>query len=88
MEKTNKKNFPGADLLHYPSGGLLYSRHNLSLLGFEICLDCFNKMLGENYTEKDYLLSKELCFCEDCEQMKHIVVREKRNFIFPFFRLF
>lgn len=54
----------------------------------EICLDCLNELLGEKYTKKDYLLSKDLCLCEDCEQMKHIVVREKRKFVFPFFRSF
>ena len=50
----------------------------------EICLDCFNKMLGTNYTEKDYRLSKETMLCEDCEEMKRIFVKQRRFSVFPF----
>ena len=39
----------------------------------EICLDCFNKECGREYTERDVLLDYDLC--ETCGKIKPCVVR-------------
>ena len=46
--------------------------------------------LTHNFGKFFSVMSQKIatCSCEYCEQMKHIVVREKRKFVFPFFRSF
>lgn len=44
----------------------------------EFCLDCWNKRCNENFTEKEYVLSKELDLCEECGQWKPVIVRVRR----------
>lgn len=43
----------------------------------EFCLDCWNKINGTNYTEKHYIISKELHLCEGCGEYKHVILAEK-----------
>ena len=58
----------------------------------EFCLDCWNKIYGKNYTEKDYVLSRDLDLCEGCGEFKRVIEMERkayylykfRFFIFPF----
>lgn len=45
----------------------------------EFCLDCWNKLNKANYTERDFILSKELDFCEECEKWRHVIVTVRRN---------
>ena len=42
----------------------------------EICLDCFNKESGREYTERDVLLDYDLC--ETCGEIKPCVIRFRR----------
>ena len=42
----------------------------------EICLDCFNKDCGKEYTEYDVLLDYDLC--EFCGKIKPCVIRYRR----------
>ena len=44
----------------------------------EFCLDCWNKLSKRNFTEKEYVLSKELDLCEECGQWKPVIIRVRR----------
>ena len=44
----------------------------------EFCLDCWNKLNKKDFTEKDYVLSRELDLCEECGQWKPVIVRVRR----------
>ncbi len=46
----------------------------------EFCPECLIKVFGVNKKVEDYVLSKELYFCEECCQWKNVVVREKDEF--------
>lgn len=41
----------------------------------EICLDCWNKLNKTNHRANRYIISKDLDFCEECEQYKPVIVR-------------
>ena len=43
----------------------------------EICLDCWNEINDANYTKRDYILSKELCLCEECGEYKQVIIAER-----------
>lgn len=45
----------------------------------EFCLDCLNKMNNSSLTEDDVVLSKYLCFCEECCEFKYTVGIIKEN---------
>lgn len=50
----------------------------------EICLECLNKIMQTNDPPNKYVLSKDLELCEECGQMKHIVIREHIGYeIYP-----
>lgn len=38
----------------------------------EFCLDCWNRMNGTSYTERDVVTDMD--FCEGCEQWKPVIV--------------
>ena len=44
----------------------------------EFCLDCWNKLNKSNFTEKDYVISREPDLCEECGQWKPVIVRARR----------
>lgn len=44
----------------------------------EFCLDCWNKLSNKNFTEKDYVLSRELDLCEECGEWKPVIIRVRR----------
>ncbi len=46
----------------------------------EFCLECWNKINDTNYTEKEYVISKDLYFCENCCDMKNVVVAERKAY--------
>lgn len=43
----------------------------------ELCLDCLNKIMGSNYPPRKFLISKELDLCEECGELKPVVIRIK-----------
>lgn len=43
----------------------------------EICLDCYNEIMGTNDPPEKYVLSKDLDICEECGEMKQIIIRER-----------
>lgn len=47
----------------------------------EFCLDCWNKMMNTNDTEKKLILSKDLDLCEECGQYKRVVVAVRKWYI-------
>ena len=42
----------------------------------EICLECYNEIMGTNNPPEKYVISKDLDICEECCQLKHIIIRE------------
>ncbi len=57
----------------------------------EFCMECLNKISETNFKEKDFIISKDLDFCEECCQLKHVVVISKQAYYrrkIPFFRFF
>ena len=44
------------------------------------CLECLNEISGTNYTEADFILSREPDFCENCGKMVRVVVKRRRRF--------
>ena len=44
----------------------------------EFCLECLNEISGTNYTEADFILSREPDFCENCGKMVRVVVKRRR----------
>ncbi|MBQ2889742.1 MAG: hypothetical protein IJE41_04740 [Clostridia bacterium] len=47
----------------------------------EFCLECFNKINETNYSKYDCVMSSDLCFCEECNEIKKVVIRIRRTFI-------
>ncbi len=43
----------------------------------EFCLKCWNRINGRNDLKNKYVMSKELEFCEECMEFKHVIVRVK-----------
>lgn len=43
----------------------------------EFCLDCWNKIMGSNDSSRKYILSEDLDLCEECGEMKPVIVRIK-----------
>ena len=48
----------------------------------EICLDCWNKLNESNDPARKYLLSWRREFCEDCRQMKRVIIRMRLPYIY------
>ena len=46
----------------------------------EFCLECLNEISGTNYSEADFILSREPDFCENCGKMVRVVVKKRRRF--------
>ena len=44
----------------------------------EFCLDCWNKLNESNFTEKEYVISREPDLCEECGQWKPVIIRARR----------
>ncbi len=53
----------------------------------EFCMECLNKISDTNFKEKDFVMSKGLDYCEECCQLKHIVIKRKTSSDF-FSRIF
>ena len=47
----------------------------------EIYVECFNKITGTNENIKKYVISKDLDLCEECGELKHVVIRIKRWYL-------
>lgn len=58
----------------------------------EFCLKCWNKINGTNYSKRKYIISKEVCLCEECQELTNVIVVERKFYylykcrfiIFPF----
>ena len=47
----------------------------------EFCLECFNKLNKTNYSKYDCVMSKDLEFCEECNELKKAVISIRRTFL-------
>ena len=47
----------------------------------ELCLDCLNKLMETNDTEKKYIISKEFDLCEECGEWKPVIIRMKLRYM-------
>ena len=43
----------------------------------EFCLDCWNKINHRDDPASRYIISDELDLCEECGEIKHVIVRER-----------
>lgn len=43
----------------------------------EFCLKCWSRINRAHYTERDYVLSRDLDLCEGCGEFCRVVVRER-----------
>ncbi len=48
----------------------------------EFCLDCWNRMNGTHYTEREIILTRGLELCEGCGQWKRTTVVLRRHPLF------
>lgn len=48
----------------------------------EICLDCWNKLNETNEPARKYILSWRKDICEDCGQMKRVIIRMRLPYIY------
>lgn len=46
----------------------------------EFCIECWNKLTGNDLPADKYILSEELDLCEECGQIKHVVIMEKKYY--------
>ncbi len=53
----------------------------------DFCVDCWNKIYGTEKTEKEFILSKELCFCEECCQWKKVIFEVKKDYYEYIFKM-
>lgn len=54
----------------------------------EICLDCLNKISGKNDGKMKYILSRDLDLCEECGELKRVVIVERWVFYRRIFGIF
>ena len=47
----------------------------------EFCLDCWNKIMGNDDPPKKYILSRSLDLCEECGEWKPVIIRVKRRYL-------
>lgn len=52
----------------------------------EFCLDCLNKICNANEPKRKFVMSKELYLCEECGEMKYVVICYRRNLLSSIFR--
>lgn len=43
----------------------------------ELCLDCWNKLNKTRYTERNFILSKDLDLCEGCGLWRRVIIVER-----------
>ena len=48
----------------------------------EFCVDCWNKIMDTNDPPRKFHLSWELDFCEECGQLKRVIICVKKRYIF------
>lgn len=48
----------------------------------EICLDCWNKLNETKDPARKYILSWRKELCEDCGQMKRVIIRMRLPYIY------
>lgn len=52
----------------------------------EFCVECWNKISGNNHKPRKYILSKELCLCEECGEYRRIILNERKYYYLYKFR--
>ena len=53
----------------------------------EICLECWNKINQSNYKAYKYILSKEKELCEECGQLKKLLLLRANTIIYANFNM-
>lgn len=47
----------------------------------EFCLDCWNELIGSEYSPQCFLFSREPDLCEMCGAWKPVIVRFQRRYL-------
>ncbi len=53
----------------------------------EMCFDCRNKINAYKLKKSQYIMSKDLDFCEECGEFKHVIVVERKYYYMRKFRV-
>ncbi len=53
----------------------------------EICFDCWNKQNNGKYKPKDFIISKGLYLCEECEKYKKVIIAFRKPFYMQIFSI-
>lgn len=48
----------------------------------EFCIDCWNKLSQTADLESKYVLSRDLELCEECGEMKRVIVAMRKRYLF------
>ncbi len=48
----------------------------------EFCLDCWNKLNQTSYTEREYILGKDIDLCEGCGEKKRVIEAKRKIRLF------
>ena len=46
----------------------------------EFCPECVRKVFGVDKRDEEFILSDDLCFCEECCEWKKVVICERKNY--------
>ena len=46
----------------------------------DFCLKCWNRINKTEYSEKKYIISKDLDLCEGCGKMKPVIIMDRRAY--------
>lgn len=47
----------------------------------EFCLDCWNRIMDSNDPPGKYIISRELDLCEECGELKPVIIRIKWRYV-------
>ncbi len=48
----------------------------------EFCLNCWNKLMGSQYSPSCFIFSREADLCEGCGEWKPVIIRFKARYLF------
>lgn len=46
----------------------------------DFCLDCWNRINETSESEKEYIISKDLSFCEGCGEFKKVIICKRKAY--------
>ncbi len=53
----------------------------------EMCFDCLNKLNDYKLKKRNYIISKDVDLCEECSELKQVVIVERKVYYMEKFRI-